>query len=104
VAGGLNYFADPTAALALFRHRKILERTGRGDLRGLPIWNADVSVGKRTAINERVSFAFAFDFLNIFNHRAMESPSLDLADPGSFGELSGARPPRTIQFGLRVEF
>ena len=104
VAGGLNMFADPAAALAQFRARKVLERSGRGDLHGLPIWNADVSVGKKTSINERISFAIVFDFLNILNHRAMESPSLDLADPGSFGELSGARPPRTIQFGLRLEF
>ncbi|MGH9804194.1 MAG: hypothetical protein ACRD4D_03395, partial [Candidatus Acidiferrales bacterium] len=87
-----------------FRQRRVLERTGRGDLHGLPLWNADVSVGKKTSITERVNFTIVFDFLNILNHRQMESPSTDLADPGTFGELSSARPPRTIQFGLRFEF
>ncbi|MGH9817830.1 MAG: hypothetical protein ACRD6I_17295, partial [Candidatus Acidiferrales bacterium] len=84
-------------------------RSGFGVLRGLPHWNVDFSLGKKTTVTERVGFVFTFDFLNVFNHVEFNNPSTDLGDPSSFGVLNSQfggsqNGPRRIQFGLRVEF
>src|SRR2546430_5978861 len=64
----------------LFRSRNVQiskdGRTGRSDpLHGLPFWNLDSSLGKKTALTERVSISIQADFFNIFNHRSEEHTS-----------------------------
>jgi hypothetical protein len=111
---GLNMFADPEAAFNSFRPLLLSQdtRVGRSTLRGLPHWNVDVSIGKETAITEKVKLIYSSDFFNILNHPQFNNPILDLQDPRDFGVLtsqydfnprlqSGAR---AIQMGLRLEF
>jgi len=115
---GLNLFADPAAVFADFRNVQISKdgRTGRSNpLHGLPFWNLDSSLGKKTALTERVSFSIQADFFNIFNHVNFVDPSLSLTSPASFGVISTQLVPtsrdntladgsRWIQLGLRVSF
>jgi hypothetical protein len=104
---GLNLFANPQTVLADFRPIQVSQdtRSARGVLRGLPYWNFDLSLAKRTPVTERVAFLFSADFLNIFNHVVFNDPTLSMQDPESFGVLSSqANNPRAIQFGLRLEF
>jgi hypothetical protein len=104
---GLNIFADPQAALADFRPIQVSKdtRSGRGVLRGLPYWNFDLSLAKRTLVTERVAFFFSADFLNAFNSVVFNDPTLNMQDPASFGVISSqANNPRAIQFGFRLEF
>ena len=104
---GLNIFADPQAALADFRPIQVSKdtRSGRGVLRGLPYWNFDLSLAKRTLVTERVAFFFSADFLNAFNNVVFNDPTLNMQDPASFGVISSqANNPRAIQFGFRLEF
>ena len=104
---GLNICANPQAVLADFRPIKVSEdaRSARGVLRGLPYWNFDLSLAKRTPVTDRVDFLFSADFLNAFNHVVFNDPTLSMQDPASFGVISSqANNPRAIQFGLRLEF
>ncbi len=112
---GLNLFADPAAVFNSMRPVLLATdgRSGRSrPLRGLGHWNLDNSIGKRTAITERVYVNFAADFLNIFNHVIFADPgSLSRTSTQSFGVISNQFIPanrvngsRWIQFSLRVEF
>jgi hypothetical protein len=113
---GINLFADPNAAQALFRPIQLStdQRSGRGNpLRGLGFWNMDVSLGKSTSVTERVAVRYSFDFFNVFNHPNLANPgALTVnSNTGSFGVISTQFIPpnrtngaRWIEFGLRVEF
>jgi hypothetical protein len=115
---GLNLFADPAAVFGDFRNVQISKdgRTGRSNpLHGLPFWNLDSSLGKKTALTERVSISIQADFFNIFNHVNFVDPTLDATRPASFGVISTQLVPtsrdstladgsRWVQFGLRFEF
>lgn len=117
---GLNMFGNPESIFNSFRHILLAQdtRTGRGAFRGMPHWNLDLSIGKRTSVTERVTIAFSFDFFNILNRVEYFDPfglgnynTLDLTNPSTFGVISQSWFPinrldgsRGLQFGFRVEF
>lgn len=111
---GLNLFSNPEAVFDQFRRVLIAVdgRTGRANpLRGMPRWNLDLSLGKKTSIKEKVTIGFVLQFFNIFNHVDFNNPSLSLTSTRGFGTITSQfLPPnrsagsRWIQFGLRVEF
>jgi hypothetical protein len=104
---GLNMFANPAAVLADFRPIEISQDSSafKGDLRGFPFWNVDLSTGKRTFVTEKFSFLFTADFLNAFNHVIFNNPSLNMFTPQTFGVITSQfNQPRAIQLALRVEF
>lgn len=111
---GLNLFGNPESVFNSFRKVEISRdgRAGRANpLRGLSRWNLDLSLGKKTAIKERVSMIFALDFFNIFNKVDFNNPGLSLTDPRNFGVITSQFIPnnrtagsRWIQLGMRVEF
>lgn len=114
----VNLFKNPGAVFDDFRNVHISTdgRTGRSrPLRGLPFWNLDSSLGKRTALTERVSFSITADFFNILNHVNFVDPTLSLTSRSSFGVISTQLVPtnrdntladgsRWIQLGLRIDF
>jgi hypothetical protein len=111
---GLNLFGDPAAVYNSFRRVNISTdgRAGRANpLRGLPRWNLDTSLGKKTNITERVNATFSADFFNVFNKVDFANPTLDLTAPTRFGVISTQFVPanrtsgsRWIQLSFRVEF
>lgn len=104
---GLNLFANPEEVFRSFRHVLISQdgRHGRGVLRGLPRWNVDLSIGKKTLVTESLRMVFSFDLINAFNHVEFNDPSLSLLNPAAFGVLTSQfGGPRAIQFGFRIEF
>ena len=112
---GKNLFGNPEEAFKDFRRVLISQdtRSGRGQLRGFSRWQLDLSLGKQTKITERVSFALTFDFFNVFNHVNFADPTLNLANPATFGVVTqqlviGAGNsfyrPRVIQVGGRIQF
>lgn len=112
---GLNLFSNPAAVLAQFRNVQI-SKDGRDGfsrpLYGLGFWNLDSSIGKKTAITERVSMTFSADFFNVFNHPNFQDPTLNISSLSSFGVLGTQLVPtnrdtdgaRWIQLGLRFDF
>jgi Carboxypeptidase regulatory-like domain len=111
---GLNYFANPAAALADFRPTLLATDTNNGrnsPVQGLGFWNFDMSLGKTTSITERVKVVFSADFFNLFNHVNFLDPSLDTTNPSTFGVINTQLVPadriqgsRWIQLGLRFSF
>ena len=112
----INQFANPAAVLNNIR-QPILgidnHDGGFGVLRGLPYWNVDMSVRKQFKVTEVVNIETGIVFDNIFNHAQMLDPNFDYLDtssPGSWGVLPGQTNgtvqvlPRTMEFGLRVNF
>ena len=114
---GLNMFASPDQVYNSFR-RVELSRDGRAGrsnpLRGMPRWNLDTSVGKRTTLiggEHPITLRFSFDFFNLLNKVDFGNPSLDLNNPRGFGVITGQFSPpnrtdgsRWIQAGVRIEF
>lgn len=112
----LNLFKYPEQVFNSFRRVNIATdgRAGRANpLRGMPRWNADMSLGKKTNIggDKGANLTFALDFFNVFNKVDFADPSLDLTNQRAFGVITGQFVPasriagsRWIQFGMRVEF
>ena len=104
---GLNLFEDPEQAYDSFRRVLLAQdrTSSRGSVYGLPRWNLDFSIGKRTRIAGNVYGVFTLEAVNVLNHLQYDSPSLNLSSPQSFGVIdSQAGDPRQIQLGFRIEF
>jgi hypothetical protein len=72
---------------------------------GPAISNTDISVLKRTRINERWDTEFRAEFFNAWNHTQFLNPDGNLSDLGStFGVVTNTRDPRVIQFALKFLF
>ncbi|HEV2383340.1 MAG TPA: TonB-dependent receptor [Terriglobia bacterium] len=88
-----------------------------GSIRRFPYYNEDISILKRTSINERVGVEFRADFLNIFNRTlfgfdqggdqygsVLQGNNLG-SGLGGFGHItSQSNFPREIQFGLKLTY
>jgi len=104
---GLNIFGDPQAVFNQFRAVQLSrDTTSRGGtLRGLKLWNADVSIAKKTAVTERTTMTFSAEFFNAFNHVNFLDPAVNLQSPQTFGVITTqGNDPRQIQLGLRFDF
>ena len=92
-----NSFADPN--LGQFGN------SARTVCCGPPISNTDISILKRTRINERWDTEFRAEFFNAWNHTQFVNPDGNFSDLGStFGVVTNARDPRVIQFALKFLF
>jgi Carboxypeptidase regulatory-like domain len=110
VNGVANMFANPAAVFAEVRPL-ILGLDGNtggfGQFRGLAYWNMNLGAKKNFRITERFNAELSFNFINVFNHNQMLDPTLNIAgqDPTTFGQLSTeGTNPRTMEFGVRVNF
>jgi hypothetical protein len=104
---GLNLFQDPEAVFNSFRRVLISQDTtsSRGAIYGLPRWNLDFSIGKRTRVTRDVYAVFTAEAINVLNRVQFGNPTLNLANPTTFGVIdSQGGTPRTIQLGFRIEF
>jgi hypothetical protein len=69
---------------------------------GMNQW--DLSAAKRWMLTERATLRFQAQFLNAFNHVTFEAPNLNRTNT-AFGTVTGeASLPRTIRWGLRLEY
>jgi hypothetical protein len=107
---GINMFANPDSVYAGFRRLVLgLDHSGNGAgvIRGLPIWNLDMSLSKDFRFTERMGLTFLAQFANIFNHFQPGNPTLNIDSPQTFGVISSQSTTilsRQIEFGLRFHF
>jgi hypothetical protein len=67
-------------------------------------FNEDFAIAKMIAITERVDARFETNIGNIFNRHLWCNPDTNFSDP-TFGQISAqCDTPRSVQFGLRLEF
>jgi hypothetical protein len=77
--------------------------SGRNILRGPGYVNFDFSTFKAFRFSETTSLEFRAEFFNLFNHANFDLPNKSV-DIAAGGTISSARPPRLIQFGLKLLF
>ncbi len=87
-------FTYPTTHIEGDGGRNTLEEPGYAD--------ADISLFKTNQIYNNMVAQFRFEFFNVLNHTQFGYANGTLG-PG-FGQITGTRPPRIIQLGLRVEW
>ncbi|MFN3326369.1 MAG: carboxypeptidase regulatory-like domain-containing protein [Bryobacteraceae bacterium] len=72
---------------------------------GPPINNFDFAVHKSTMLRkERLRLEFRGEAFNIFNHAQFFNPGGNISETGDFGRVRRARPPRLVQFALKLHF
>lgn len=76
---------------------------GRNIIDGPSYQNVNASVIKNTNLTERVNLQFRAEAFNLFNHPNFNLPDNFLGSP-TFGQITSAREPRHIQFGLKLLF
>jgi TonB-dependent receptor-like protein len=87
---------------------------GRNIFRGPFQTNHDLSLVKTTKLTEKTSIEFRAEFFNILNHPSFQSPQAAGGALGNYGLvdvqsddssiIGTANRPRTIQFGLKLNF
>ena len=85
--------------VALFTHGNM----GRNVLRGPAINNWDLSMLKRISLTETKSLEFRAELFNAWNHAQFLNPDTS-GFSSTFGQLTTARPPRLVQFALKLYF
>jgi hypothetical protein len=76
---------------------------GRNLVRGPGMNKWDFSMFKNFRLGEVANVQFRWEMFNLFNHSNLDAVSLSLG-AANFGQVTSARDPRTMQFGLKVEF
>ena len=71
--------------------------------RGPSSWNLDASLGKTFPIYDRLNFTLRAEAFNVLNHVRLGNPAIDLTK-STFGQISSAGSPRTVQLDARFEF
>ncbi|HSB14908.1 MAG TPA: carboxypeptidase regulatory-like domain-containing protein [Bryobacteraceae bacterium] len=75
----------------------------RSVLRGPFQQSVDLTVAKEFEVTERYRVDLRGEFYNAFNHANFDLPGHTLG-AADFGTILSARPPRTVQLGLRLSF
>jgi hypothetical protein len=104
---GINFFSNP-AAIYGSCSRPLLSVQGQipfDELRSLPLYNFDFSLGKNINFKERYQLQLSAEMLNVFNLMVFGSPSLNLNSPTNFGVItSQGNTPRRILLGVKFSF
>lgn len=79
----------------------ILGNSGRSIFNAPGINNWDTGIFKNFQFHEKVALQFRFESFNFFNHTQWSPPNRNRAD-NRFGQISGTRPARINQMGLKL--
>jgi len=80
-----------------------LGNLGRNTLRGPGVNNLDLALFKNFSVTRGVRLQFRLESFNVFNHTQFNAVSTNLT-AANFGVVTGARPARINQLGLKVLF
>jgi hypothetical protein len=106
--GGIPSIFSNTNAYSSFAASFPGQVGSRGLFRGPGFWNDDVAVSKFFRLpREGYRLQLRGEGYNVFNHENFGSPSLNIASPTTFGQITataGGSAPRVLQLALRFEF
>ena len=107
--GNPTMFADPTAAIAAFRHPYPGEGGQRNELRGPGYFGIDAGLAKDWQVREGQTLSFSWEAFNVTNavrfDAAQASNNFDLTSSTNFGVYNNTlTQPRVMQFMLRYSF
>jgi hypothetical protein len=95
---------------AVFRPVTRFGNLGRHVVVGPAFNNTDLSIMKKTAVNERMDVEFRAEFFDLFNHANFGQPGNVVGTP-AFGRIVNTRFPtgesgssRQVQFGIKLKF
>jgi hypothetical protein len=71
---------------------------------GPGINNHDVAMLKEFKVGERYRVQFRSEIFNVFNHAQFLNPDGNISSGPDFGRIRRARPPRQVQFALKLYF
>jgi hypothetical protein len=91
-----SVFSNPAAGT--------LPATGRNFMRLPGIDNWDLSIAKKFVFHENTSLNVSLESFNVWNHTQFAAVGSNFAAPSSFGRITSARSPRSMQLGLRFSF
>jgi hypothetical protein len=74
-----------------------------GNIFGPGYYGWDLSLRKSWPIRESMNVTFQWDAFNAFNRVNYSNPGTTITS-GTFGQITGANPPRQMQFGLKFAF
>nr|MCU0238684.1 hypothetical protein [Pyrinomonadaceae bacterium] len=77
--------------------------TARGNIEGPPTTRFDLTLVKNLRFGERLRFQFRAEAFNIFNKVNYRALSTNVT-AANFGQVITVRDPRTMQFGLKMNF
>ncbi len=77
---------------------------GRNILRGPAQSALDLAVSRAFQLSERASMTFQVQAFNALNRTNFDLPKAVVDDPATFGRIFSAKPPRQLQFALRLAF
>ena len=112
---GIQFFADPQAALAVAKYPRHGQIGSRNLLRSQPYWNVDSALLKNFKLpwSERQTLQLRWESYNLFNHNVFSPPStnndpninaLNIGAP-NFGIITTVQSTaRVMQFGVRWDF
>lgn len=76
----------------------------RGVVEGPGFNRFDIGIHRNFRIVERLNFQFRAEAFNALNHTNVNSVNTSIGSSGTFGEVTGYRDPRIVQFAGRFEF
>jgi hypothetical protein len=99
-----NRFFDTSAFQSLPLNAGHFGNSGRNVIIGPGLSNVDAALSRNFRISDVSRLQFRIDAYNVFNHpNFVAPPSIqNFADGPGFGELSVAKSPRILQFGMKV--
>jgi hypothetical protein len=104
---GIQYFADPAAALAALRYPRHGESGSRNIFRSENFWTLDAVLSKKFKMPWAESHVVSFraEAYNLTNSNFFAPPSTAFNSPGTFGRITAVQSaPRVVQFALRYDF
>ena len=79
--------------------------SARNPLFGPNLRALDAAIFKNTQITERIRASLRVEFFNLLNRANFGNPATNISAPANVGRISSTvTDPRTVQFGLRLEF
>ena len=105
--GGIQYFADPAAALAALRYPRHGEGGSRNIFRSEGFWTLDAVLSKKFKMPWAESHVVSFraEAYNLTNSTFFAAPATSFSSPATFGRITAVQStPRVVQFALRYDF